>query len=230
VKRLALVAVAGIIVWVALVALLVLCGEGIKHSAGIESFDRRITNFVVAHRTPALNTTMKIVTWMGSWIAVLVVAACVGLLAWRRRLPLFLVGVVVATWVGELLAVTITKTIVERDRPPEPVRLVVTHGWSFPSGHTANAVVVFATATGLAAAFIGSRCVRVAVWTAAVLAVALVGFSRIELGVHWMTDVLASVVWTVVWILAVWAFLRTRSHDEAAAVKDGSSTIVRPDG
>jgi undecaprenyl-diphosphatase len=217
-------------VWLVLVALLVLCGEGIKHSAGIQSMDRRITTFVVTHRTPALNHIMKIVTWTGSWIAVLVVAAFVGLLAWRRRLPLLVVGVVVATWLGEFLAVTITKAVVQRDRPPEPFQLVAAHGWSFPSGHTANAVVVFVTAALLVVTFAGSRNVAVVTWTAAVIAVALVGFSRIELGVHWTTDVLGSVVWTAVWILAIWGFWRRPSHAQEEAARSESSTIVRPDG
>jgi membrane-associated phospholipid phosphatase len=211
--------------WASLVALLVLCGEGIKHSTGIESMDRRITTWVVAHRTPALNDVMKVVTWSGSWIAVMAVAVLVAVLAWRRRLPLLAVGVVVATWVGELLAVTIAKAVVERDRPPEKVWLVVAHGWSFPSGHTANAVVVFATAAAVMASFAASRRIRVLIWAAAVVAVALVGFSRIELGVHWTTDVLASVVWTVVWILLVRGFWRSRAHVEDA-VAGGSSTIV----
>jgi undecaprenyl-diphosphatase len=217
-------------VWMVLVALLVLGGEGIKRSAGIESRDRRITLFVAGHRTPALNEIMKIVTWTGSWIAVLVVAAFVGFLVWRRRLPLLVVGVLVATWLGEFLAVTITKAVVQRDRPPEPFWLVTAHGWSFPSGHTANAVVVFATAALLVVTFAGSRSVRVVTWTAAVMAVALVGFSRIELGVHWTTDVLASVVWTVVWIVAVWGFWRGHSQAEREGAKGEPSTIVGPDG
>jgi undecaprenyl-diphosphatase len=223
-------AIAAATAWVVLAALLVLCGEGIKHSTGIESMDRRITNFVVAHRSPALNDIMKIVTWTGSWIAVLVVAVLVGLLVWRRRLPPLLVGVVVAVWLGEFLAVTITKAIVERDRPPESVRLVVTHGWSFPSGHTANAVVVFATAALVVVSFSRSRNVRVVAWAAAVMAVALVGFSRIELGAHWTSDVVASVVWTVVWILVVRGFWRSHSHVANAAARGESPTIVRPKG
>jgi len=151
---------------------------------------------------------MKVVTWTGSWVAVLVVAAAVVFLAWRRRLPLVAVGVVLAAWVGELLAVTLTKFFVARARPPEAVRLVVAHGWSFPSGHTANAVVVFATGAALVARFAGWSRARALAWTAAVLAVALVGFSRIELGVHWTTDVAASIVWATAWALVVVAILR----------------------
>jgi membrane-associated phospholipid phosphatase len=152
--------------WLVVVMVLVLCGEGVKHSAVITSADRRITTFAVTHRTPALNDIMKVVTWTGSWIAVAVVSVAVGVLTWRRRLPSLALGAVLASWVGELLGVTLVKRLVERDRPPEAVWAVVAHGWAFPSGHTANAVVVFATAAALVARFTTDRVVRVLCWPA----------------------------------------------------------------
>lgn len=59
--------------WVFMVILLVLGGVGVKHSGSVNAVDRRITSFVVTHRTPTLTEIMKVVTWTGSWIAVLVV-------------------------------------------------------------------------------------------------------------------------------------------------------------
>jgi hypothetical protein len=53
--------------WIVLTGLLVLVGEGIERSTAIMSMDRRITTFVVNHRTPALDQLMKAVTWTGSW-------------------------------------------------------------------------------------------------------------------------------------------------------------------
>jgi hypothetical protein len=106
--------------WLVVVVVLVLCGEGVKHSAVITSADRRITTFAVTHRTPALNDIMKVVTWTGSWIAVAVVGVAVGVLTWRRRLRLLALGAVLASWVGELLGATPVKRLVERDRPRRP--------------------------------------------------------------------------------------------------------------
>jgi undecaprenyl-diphosphatase len=189
--------------WAVLTGILVLAGEGIKHSGSVNSFDQRITNFVVDHRTPALNHLMKAVTWTGSWIATLAMAFLVAVFAGRRRLPILAVIAVLAAWLGELLAVTVTKAVVERPRPPEVLRLVKAHGWAFPSGHTANATVVFAAAAALATVFLTPRIGRVLVWALALLATALVGFSRIELGVHWTTDVVASVLWTACWLFVL---------------------------
>jgi membrane-associated phospholipid phosphatase len=213
--------------WLVAVAGLILCGEGIKHSGTINSWDRSITSSVVAHRSPALDHAMKIVTWMGSWIALAAVAAVAGVLAIRRRLDPLVVAAILVGWLGELLAVTVAKSVVQRHRPPEAVRLVVARGWSFPSGHTANAVVVFVTAAALITGFAGRRVIRMLAWVLAVLFVALVGFSRIELGVHWTTDVLASAVWASCWVVVVVAVLEP--HRYAPAAIRTPPTGTRPD-
>jgi undecaprenyl-diphosphatase len=93
---------------------------------------------------------------------------------------------------------------------------VVAHGWAFPSGHAANAVVVFATAAALVARLSSYRAARVLCWTAGGLLVALVGFSRIELGVHWTTDVVAGAVWASAWTAIVVVVIR-RWQDAGAA-------------
>ena len=103
-------------IWVVLTGVMILVGEGIEHSAALESMDRSVTTFVVAHRTPALDQLMKAVTWTGSWIATLGVSAVVVACAWKRRLPIL---ALLAAWLGEPLAVTLIKAVVERARPPE---------------------------------------------------------------------------------------------------------------
>jgi membrane-associated phospholipid phosphatase len=208
--------------WLVLVALLVLCGEGIKHSGLINSADKRVTSFVIAHRTPWLNDVMKVVTWAGSWVAVAVVAVVIGAMLWRRHLRLLALAAVLASWVGELLGVTLVKRLVERDRPPEALWAVVAHGWAFPSGHAANAVVVFATAAALAARLSSYRMVRVLCWASGALLVALVGFSRIELGVHWATDVVAGAVWASGWTVTVVAVMRRPQAASDPAIRSGS--------
>jgi undecaprenyl-diphosphatase len=187
--------------WAAMVGLLVLTGQGVTHSAAVASLDRQITSWVVAHRTPALDRWMAALTFTGSWLAALGVAAVVAVLAWRRRVPPRDLVTVLAGWAGVALAVPVTKSLVQRPRPPEPVRLLSAHGWSFPSGHTATAVVVFGTATTITVLLVHRRAVRALALAACPLLVGVIAFSRVELGVHWTTDVAASVVWTAGWLL-----------------------------
>jgi undecaprenyl-diphosphatase len=188
-------------VWAIATGVLVAVGQSIVQSTAITSWDARVTRYVVAHRTVGLNSLMKALTWAGSWVAAFALVVLVAVLAWRHRMAPVTVLVVAALWLGELAAVTLTKSVVHRPRPPEQVRLVQAHGWSFPSGHTANAVVVFVTLALIVAALVGRLWVRTLVWVLALLALGLVGFSRVELGVHWASDVIASWIWCPCWML-----------------------------
>ena len=198
-----------------------LCGEGIEHSPAVQSMDARITTFIAAHRTAGLNQFMKAMTWTGSWLAGLSLAAVVIALTLRHRLRVAAVLALLAAWCGEQLAVTLTKAVVERPRPPEALRLVVTHGWSFPSGHTANTVVIFTATAALLTTFLHRRTTRVVTWVLCVLTTALVGFSRVELGAHWTSDVAVTAVWTAFWLLIVSRILRTMTDHPAPPISRG---------
>jgi undecaprenyl-diphosphatase len=103
---------------------------------------------------------------------------------------------------------TVLKAAFERPRPD-----LVPHGSyvstaSFPSGHSMMAAVVYLTLGALLARVEPDRRVKVFILTAAVLLALLVGVSRVYLGVHWPTDVLAG--WTVGagWALLFWLVAR----------------------
>ena len=197
-------------IWAGLVGLLIAAGEVVVHSAAVTQFDRHVTRVVVSSRTAALDSAMKVVTWLGSWVAVVVAAGIIALLVLIRRLPVLAAIVAVLAWAGEAGGVQIGKAVVRRNRPPEGIRLVDAHGWSFPSGHSAAACLVY---TGLAVcvtALARHRAVRILAWLAAGLAIAVTAFSRVELGVHWTTDVTASVVFVASWLTAIAMLLGSR--------------------
>jgi len=192
-----------LLVWLGLTGLLVAAGIGVDHSSGVAAFDHHVTSFVVSHRSPGLNAAMKVITWLGSWVALTTVGVLILVYAIRGRLPWAAVLAALTAWVGEAGAVAVAKHVVQRQRPPARVWLVSAHGWSWPSGHAATAALVFAV-LALGASRAGWSSPRTTgVWIVAVLATAVVGFSRIELGVHWTTDVLASYAFVSLWLLAV---------------------------
>ena len=198
-------ALALILAWAALTGILIAAGVGVVHSSSVNAFDRHVTSVVVAHRTPALNAVMKTLTWLGSWVALVVAGILLVVLAFRRRLPVAAVVLAVVAWAGENGGVTLAKHVVERDRPPQDVRLVSAHGWSWPSGHTAVALLVFTTLALVVAAIVPRSGYRTLVWVLAALAVAVVAFSHVELGVHWTTDVMASVIFVGAWLAVLFA-------------------------
>lgn len=190
-------------IWAGLVGLLIAAGELVIHSAAITHFDDHVTRAVVNSRTAALNSVMKYVTWLGSWVALLVAALVVVVLVITKRLPVLAIVVAVFAWAGEAGGVRIGKTVVSRDRPPRAIWLVSAHGWSFPSGHTAAACLAFAVLALCVATPARPRVVRILCWLTAGLAIAATAFSRVELGVHWTTDVMASVLFVAAWLTVI---------------------------
>lgn len=123
-----------------------------------------------------------------------------------------LVGLAVVYWVGHrrktasvmasaLIALSVTlvaKSLFAMPRPPQAVRLIAETGYGFPSGHATAATVVYG---GLAYEYGWHRRLRTAVPVAALVAV--VGLSRVVLGVHYLGDVLAGFALGVVVVVGI---------------------------
>jgi undecaprenyl-diphosphatase len=216
-----------LLAWAVLVALLIGIGEIVVRSSAAAAFDRHITSMVVAHRSAGLDAAMKAITWLGSWVALVAAGVLLAILAAIRRVPVLAVILAVLFWAGESSGVTLTKNLVQRARPPQAIWLVTAHGWSWTSGHAGAAGVVFAVLALTVCYLTARRPIRVAVWGAAAVAVAAVGFSRIELGVHWTTDVIASVVFVGLWLaitVAVWAAIVTDRPADAGSPQASASS------
>jgi undecaprenyl-diphosphatase len=214
-------------IWAGLVGLLIAGGEVVVHSIALTGFDRHATRAVVSSRSAGLDSAMKAVTWLGSWVALVITAVVVAALVLARRLPLLAAVVALFAWAGEAGGVRIGKEVLMRDRPPEALRLVQAHGWSFPSGHAAAAALVFTVLAGCVAAVSRHRDVRVFGWLIAGLAIAATGFSRVELGVHWTTDVIASYVFMASWLTAIAALLGGRLRRATDIMREGAGTRER---
>lgn len=147
----------------------------------------------------------------GAPVLTAVVVATLGLLA-VRRLWLTAALVLAATLPGSLLAGQ-AKLLFARPRPALVDRLVEVQGLSFPSGHATNSAIIYLTLALLISQVVPGRRSRAYILAVAVLLVGIVGASRVYLGVHWPSDVLAG--WSIggCWALAWWfagAWLRGR--------------------
>lgn len=150
--------------------------------------DTAVLWFVREHVTAALGEFFEVLTRSGSAAILLPasLAAVLALLVAGRRFEARLFG---ASMLTVPLLVYALKTVVGRDRP---VLWETQTYWgsSFPSGHTLG-TAAYATAAALCLARIWPRSASLAV-TVALLWTVLVGLSRLVLGVHWPTDVLAA--------------------------------------
>jgi undecaprenyl-diphosphatase len=179
----------------------VMCGKLLalaERPDGSTAFDSSITSWLVAHRASGWTALAHGLSTVGSQAVLLpVVGLVVAALLVRRRFVV--AALLVAAWGGALMLYTLTKDFVQRPRPPSDIWLTdVGRTTSFPSGHATQSLATF-----LGLAFVGAACVPKLRWPGRMLAVAVaagVGWSRVYLGVHWTTDVLAG------WLIATaWA-------------------------
>lgn len=145
-----------------------------------------------------------------------VVTGCF-LIACRHLLTAALV--VAGTLTGSI-AVALAKWVFGRERPALVDHLVTVDSASFPSGHAANSAIIYLTIALLAIQVIPRAPARAFLLVATILLVTAIGFSRVYLGVHWPSDVLAGWAFGTLWALAWWAgagWLRLRLAPENAS-------------
>lgn len=104
------------------------------------------------------------------------------------------------------MAVGMLKTAFGRSRPDAIFAAIESHGYGFPSGHATNSAIVFLTLGAIFASRQARPVERSCMLALAVLMAAMVGLSRVALGVHWPTDVIAGwafgAAWALLWLLA----------------------------
>ncbi|MFK0236308.1 phosphatase PAP2 family protein [Streptomyces vinaceus] len=170
--------------------------------------DASLHTWSVAHRAAPAAASARAVTDTGTGVvpyaALLTAGVYVGRTA-RRRCGLAL-ALMLCLGAGQALRYA-AMSLVARQRPPVGDWAAHASGWSFPSGHTTTAAMTAALV--IAALSLGSRrAPRIAVALIGAWGVA-VGLTRVYLGVHWFTDVLAGWLFAVGWVcLVVWAYRR----------------------
>lgn len=161
--------------------------------------DAELHGFALRHS--GFTSLMRLVSDIGSTLAWLVVLTPVALWLLYRRLPK-LAAFVAVTAVGSSLLNNSIKLLVGRARPHLTDPVAVAAGKSFPSGHSQAAIVGYAI---LVAVFLPAvpRARRAWLVVPAVVLVLLIGFSRIALGVHFLSDVIGAYLIGTVWFLGM---------------------------
>lgn len=161
----------------------------IRTHRGIARFDARAAQWGASHANDAATSFLRAVSLFGGTAWGIVLLVVVVALELRRRSRRSVIAFLVLVVAGQNLIVNLTKVLVGRARP-DVDRLTGFSSSSFPSGHAAQSAAMFA-ALGLVLGRGRSRPVRALLAGIAAAVAVAVATSRVLLGVHWLTDVIA---------------------------------------
>jgi undecaprenyl-diphosphatase len=163
------------------------------------AFDEAVRHAVQVRASVGLTRAMLWITRLGSaWFLVPFGLLVVRRLAatGRKRAAILLAGSALG---GEGLT-QLLKLVFHRTRPQAFFGLTSPANYSFPSGHAITACCFWGVLAAILAARARSGWVKAGLWTSAAVLAALVGFSRVYLGMHYPTDVLAGYALGVMWV------------------------------
>lgn len=208
----AIVLFTAFVIVLAVYGFIALAGE--IHEGEMHQFDEWLLRLVRRTDNPALligprwvaEAVTDFTALGGTAVLTTVVVCAIGYLALLRRYSAAAFVVVAATG-GGLLSVAL-KHVFARTRPDVVPHLVTVEGLSFPSGHSMAAAVIYLTLGALMARFAARRRIRAYVIAISLGLTGLIGITRVCLGVHYPTDVLAGWAAGLGWALLCWLVAR----------------------
>jgi membrane-associated phospholipid phosphatase len=162
------------------------------------AFDMRVRAATHAFATPRLTHTLRLVSHLGgpsvlTVLGVILVAVFVAHRWWRGAIVLFV------AMAGSSVLDTALKLAFRRARPEPYFGSSLPESYSFPSGHALFAFCFFTAGAALLAPRMQHPALRWLVWSVAALLILAIGFSRIYLGVHYPSDVVAGYAVGLIW-------------------------------
>lgn len=169
-------------------------------------FDTSIIDFLYSLRSPLLNKIMLAISYIGGDLLIVVTILLIIILTLKRHVR-------EAVLFGFILGMTVVindilKKIIQRPRPDiDP--LISLQDYSFPSGHAMDSFVFYATFSFLVFHFTRSKKLALISTILSTILIFLIGISRIYLGVHYPTDVIAGYLGGLFWFSSVMIINRT---------------------
>ncbi len=206
--------------------------ENVVDHDGITAIDQPVLDAALTLRSPGLNEAITTYTDVGGPVGMPIVAlvAVAVLVAVRRRwTPIVLV---VSAALGSLAMTLVGKSLIGRMRPPTALAVPpYEDSPSFPSGHTLNATVLVTVIVYLVLIWTTATWQRVLALAVGGTFIVTMGLSRVFLGHHWLTDVIAGWAIGLAWALAVitahrlWLTLH-RAEERAGPVDKAAEAVA----
>lgn len=194
--------------------------DAVVDRARITEFDVALDNRLHDNATPTGIRLARLFSYIGSPITMTVLMIVVAVALWRRHEHLLLI-----TWLSGFVGGSIIdqgmKFLFHRERPSFASPIIVAHGFSFPSGHAMGSMIGFGLLAYLVLRVVRGDLLRVVIITATTALVLAIGISRLYLGVHFFSDVVAGYAAGTVWLSSCLsgAEIVTWRHGRAASAR-----------
>lgn len=217
-------AVAGAVV-TGCVLIVLATADAVVERDGFAARDPVRLAWFIEHRSPAAVRGATAVTWLGTgWVVAIVCAVAAGVL-WRKGVAPVLAAAPAVSAILAVVTATVAKQVFGRPRPPVGLHLVIATEPAFPSGHATNSTAVYVTiALVVAGAVLRRWAARVAVVGLGLAIAVMVGLSRLTLGVHWPSDVVAG------WALGLGIAVVVSTNSLVLAALPGRGSRLPPSG
>jgi undecaprenyl-diphosphatase len=173
--------------------------------------------------SPALTNFMQYMTFLGSigFLAALFVFLMAGWLMKGMKRAAVWMSIAVG---GSVILDVSLKLSFHRTRPV-PFVGVAPLTYSFPSGHALSSFCFYGVLAGLICSRMKSGAIRIVIWSAAAALVFAIGLSRVYLGVHYPTDVIAGYIAAAAWVSTLLFAERARRHVETRRARESSAGV-----
>lgn len=175
---------------------------GIVHGGATQTVDERVLQWFAAHRSPLLDEVMFDITTLGDGVVLIMIAAIASVFLWITKHH-WSVYILIVGMIGGKILNTVLKTAFDRTRPSVVEWFYEVTSPSFPSGHAMGAFIGYGTVAYLVGRLSPTRRLRHVTWFFASVTIVLIGVSRMYLGVHYPSDVIAGFLAGLAWLAFV---------------------------
>ena len=187
-------------------AILVLAAAGWvvtgPYKSAVAGFDTNIRYAMRQIQSPMWTSLLLTLTKLGSTLYLIIVGCVAGLafllLRWFRPFVLFVV-----VMAGQAALHHGFKWLFTRPRPPALINYGAVESSSFPSGHAIGAMCLYGSIAWIVSKRFETPAAKVGIWIFAAVLIFLIGMSRVYIGVHYPTDVVAAFIGAAIWTAAV---------------------------
>lgn len=198
-------------------------------------FDEKVTSFIYEYRSENMTEFVTFITDLGDEVtyAIIIIAVILWFLVYKNNVRWLIQTVVVLASTAALNV--FIKHLISRERPDIGMRLIEASSYSYPSGHSMCALAFYGFLIYLAYAKVNHRWIKVLTYILLPVLIIAIGASRVYLGVHYPSDVVAGfaagLFWLVFVIFIINAFRiyrRRKRHKEHQLAMEDTEKEVNP--